>query len=556
MGDKQKQQQEQYSEEVLESHVETRDQIIKERKQKRKELLREIKEKMNRMTLGARDEGGDRPSVRQKRFEEMVSKKLAENQKPVIDQLNDMFASYDSRENYDKFLKRVQEVVEKSDKDLTRLQQAILYAVRCLAGYDGKIDTKDYAYFYTLLDNISELYSKNIKIGEIFANIQNDTLQKKDWDVLCANIKARSLKQTPNSAKDAIKLSTSAFLVQLMNPSQRTQLLIEFNKRYGVAHAKELAGQMVQSGAISIKQYTFAMQSIVGKSYALSKKDEQLIRERRRQAEMLIKRVGKTLKTPYAINAAERLLNRKAVGSLIVTGIGVLGMITNYMAGLSSGKGIGRFFAGLKSPYFLISMGVTAGGVHMLGSSMTPGKSVGLLNRLASQPRRLDNPFGTLKGISEKQDRQMRILADICADHPSIENYLLYNHGFDDLWGYYAKKKFDRTRLKSKMLTTKERESIKGEKKRNLYEDFLDFVENKQGNKKGATILREAARLYGEGAVERMIFDLTVASYTLGINTTASFFRKRTPTNVKYYDVFLYRQGVASRPEKPKSKKS
>lgn len=558
MNDTPKQKPAKLSERAEESHVRTRDEIIKERKAKRKELLRTIKIDMNRMTLGARDEGGDVPSLRQKRFEDIVSKKLEENQKATIEKINDMFATYDGKEDYAKFLKRVQEFVERSDKDLVRLQQAILYAVRCLAGYNGRIEVGDYAYFYSLLDNISNLYSKNVKIGEIFASIKNETLKKKDWDVICRNVKEKSLTRTTTSARDEIRLSTSAFLIQLMNPNQRTQLILEFNKRYKGRHASELADQMVQSGAINMKQHQFVMTKINGAEYIRTQEEERLIRERRRQAEMLTKRIRANLSTPLAINGAERLLNRKSIGSLLVTGIGVLGMITNYMAGLSSGKGVGRFFKGLKSPYFLLSMGVTAGGVHMLTGSMHPGRSVGALDKFIGKPRRLDNPFGTLKGVSEKQDTQMKILATLCADHPVMEDYLLYNKGFDDLWGYYAKKRFDKTKLKSKMLTTKERKDIKGKKKKRLYDEFLEFVEKEQGNRKGAVKLREAKRLYGKAGVEQLIFKSTVAAHILGINTTAGFFRKSTPTNVKYHDVFLYRQGIKPRPEamrpKPKPK--
>ena len=546
------------SDKAVETHVLTRDRILAERRAKRKELLRDIKINMNRMTLGARDKGGDISSLRQKRFEDLIDKKLAEQQKATLDKITDMFATYDSREDYAKFLQRVKDFVDRSDKDLVRLQQAILYTMRCVAGYDGKIEVGDYAYFYSILDNISALYGKNVKIGETIVRIQKDNIVEKDWDVICRNIKSKKLTRTATSAKDELRLSTSAFLIQLMNPHQKTQLILEFYKRYGASHATELAEQMVETGAISLKQHEVVMTKITGAKYVRTAQEEKFIRERRHQAQMFTKRIRENLQRPLAINAAERLLNRKSIGSLVVTGIGVLGMITNYMAGLNTGKGIGKYFKGLKSPYFLLSMGVTAGGYHMLTGSMHPGKSVGALDKLIGKPRRLDNPFGTT-GIAEKQDAQMKYLAQVCADHQVWEDWLLRNKGFDDIWGFYSKKRFDRTKLKSQLLTTKQRAAIKGAKRKGLYEEFLEYVEKERGNKRGAARLREAKRLYGKATVERMLFDTTIAAHTLGINSTAGFYRKSTQQNVKYNDVFLYRQGIKPRPQamrmKPKKTK-
>lgn len=545
----------------VERHIVTRDVLKRQAMKHTKESLRHLKIKMNPMTLGARDEGGDIPSLRQKRFEEIVEKKLKKHQKTLLEKLDDMFATYDNREDYAKFLERVRLIVEEGKENITRLQQAILYSVRALAGYNGKIEVGDYAYLYTLLDNISNLYSKNVKIGEVLAHIQKDTLSKKDWDVLCKNIKAKTLKRTTNSAKDELRLSTSAFLVQLMNPHQKTQLILEFNNRYGEKHVSELADQMVNSGAISLKQHEVVMTKIIGAQYIRTREEEKHIRERRRQAEMLTRNIRRNLKRPLAINAAERLLNRKSLGSFLVTGIGIMGMITNYAGGLSTGKGIGKYFKGLKSPYFLLSTAVTAGGYHMLTGSMHPGKSVGALDKLIGKPRRLDNPFGTT-GVAEQQDAQMKFLANICGNHRVIEDYLLRNKGFDDVWSFYSKKQFDRTKLKSNMLTTKQRTDLKGAKKKRLYDEFIEHVE-KRGNRQGAIRLKEAKRLYGTSAVERIIFNTTVAAHTLGINTTAGFYRKSTQRNIKYNDVFLYRQGVKpqpqamrAKPKKTKTKKS
>ncbi len=543
------------SEKYQKRHLETGKQVKEAIKEHTKESLRKLKIEMNKMTLGARDKGGDRPSLRQKRFEEIVEKKLKKQQEGVLEKLHDMFASYDNKEDYARFLERVKTETEQAKENITRYQQAVLYAVRCLAGYNGKIEVGDYAYFYTLLDNISNLYSKNIKIGEIFAHIQKDTLRKEDWDVLCKNIKSAKMKISTSATQ--LKLSASAFFVRMMNPHQRMQLLREFNDRYGSNESGKLADQMVQANVISLKQHEVFMTEVTGSNYVRSKKEEKLIRERRRQSRILTEEIRKNLQNPLAINAAERILNRKSIGAAIVTGIGALGMFTNYMAGISDGKGIGRYFNGLKSPYFLLSAGVAAGGYHAFSGSLHPGKGVGVFDKFISKPRRLDNPFGTSEK-AEKQDDHMKRLASNCADHTVIEDWLLNNKGFDDLWGFYSKKRFDRTKLKSEMLTTKQREKIKNDPQKGLYEELLEYVERTRGNKRGATRLREAKRLYGKAAVEQMIFDSTLAAYSLGINTTAAFYRKTTKRNVKYHDLFLYRQGVRSKPTamraKPKKK--
>jgi len=541
----------------VEDHVNTRGSLEKAVKEKAHDALRQLKININQMTLGARSKGGDIPSLRQKRFEDMVEQKIGKQQEALLKKLDDMFATYDGKEDYSKFLERVKSVVDNGVKDINRLVQAITYAVKCLAGYNGEIEVADYAYFYTLLDNISILYGKNVKIGEIFVHIQNDNLAGKDWDIICDNIKSNSLRKVVAMSADSLKLSTGAFLVQLMNPHQRTQMLLEFNKRYGKKQAIKLADQMVQTNAISLKQHEFVMGKINGMKYTRTQVQENLIRKKRRQAEMLTHNIDKNLYRSLAINGAERIFNRKSMGSLLLTGIGAVGMITNYMAGLNTGKGIGKYFKGLKNPYFLFSMGVAGYGTHLLTGSMHPGKSVGLFNELIPKPKQLENPFG-VSDIASKQDYQMKILANICANHKVVENWLLYGNGFDDLHGFYAKKQFDRKKIKSKMLTTQQRTNMKNGKKKGLYDEFLEYVEKEAGNKKGAVALKEAKRLYGKGYVERLIFNLTVSSHTLGILTTADFKRKSTPENIKYYDVFLYRQGVKPRPvamrKKTKSK--
>ncbi|MCD6109344.1 hypothetical protein J7J83_01120 [bacterium] len=533
----------------VERHVQTRESLTKIIKEKTSENLRQLRIDINASTLGARS-GNDIPSLRQKRFEEIVEAKLFKQQKALLEGLNDMFASYDNKEDYAKFLDRVKAFMQKGEKNMNRLIQAFTYAIKCLAGYNGKIEVGDYAYFYTLLDNVSTLYDKNVKIGDILVAIKKDDLSKKDWDVICRNIRSKALKRTVQSAKDSIILSTSAFLVQLMNSHQRTQMLLEFRKRYGNKEAIKLVDQMVQTGAINLKQHTFVMSKITGSEYIRTQAEEKLIMERRRQAEMLTRHIRRNLYKPLAINGAERVLNRKSIGSLILTGIGVVGMITNYMAGLSTGKGVGKYFKGLKNPYFLISMGMTGLGVHALTGSLHPGKSVGALDKIVKKQRRIDNPFGA-GDTAEQQDTQMKVLSGICANHKSMEAFLLDKEtkGFDDIWGFYSKSQFNRKRLKSKMLTTAQRAKIKGEKRKGLYDEFLDYVEKERGNKRGAIRLKETKRLYGKAAVERMIFDITVSAYTLGIHTTAGFYRKTTGENVKYSDLFLYRQGLKSRPQ-------
>lgn len=529
----------------LDTHILTRDRKKAEFVEKRKDLSKYIKQQMNRMTLGAR-EGSDIPSLRQKRFEKHVDKMLEKHQKETLDHIDEMFASYNSRESYSKFLTRVRDYAEGRHKNLVRLQQAILYTIRCVAGYNGKIERGDYAYFYTILDNISELYGKNVKIGETIVRIQKEMISKKDWDDICRNIKSKSLKRTVPSGKDQIKLNTSAFLVQLMKPHQRVKLILEFNKRYKDKHAMELAEQMVQTGAISLKQYQYAMTKITGAEYVQTRQEENFIRERRRQAEMLTKRIRDNIGRPLAINPAERFLNRSTLGALAVTGIGVLGMITNYMAGLSTGKGIGKYFKGLKSPYFLLSAGVTAGGYHWLTGAMHPGKSVGALDKIIPKPKRLENPFG-VTGMAEQQDYQMKVLASICADHPVIENWLLRQRGFDSIRKFYYKKRFENIKKKSKLLTAKQKAELKNKKKDNLVQELIDDMK-KKGDHKGAASLKQAVNLYGEATVEQMVFKISVAADVLGITSTAGFYRKKTQTNVKYNDLFLYRQGVKPRP--------
>ena len=536
----------------LDHHVGTREEFKKTLEVHTKDAIKALKQEMNASTQGARA-NLDIPSLRQEQFEKLIEIEIRKNQKVTLDKIQDMFSTYDKKEDYVKFLGEVNALVEQSKQDTARLQQAILAAVRCLAGYNGKIESEDYAYFYTLLGNISDLYSKDKKIGEILVNLQKENLTPKDWDVICNNIKSKSLTRTPNSAHDELKLNTSAFFVQLMTPRQRTELLLEFNKRHGANHATLLTDQMVNSGAITLKQHEVVMSEITGSPYIRTDKEEKVIKEQQSRTEALTKKINGNINSALAINPAERLLNRKSLGSLLVTGIGVMGMLTNYMAGLNNGKGVGRFINGLKNPYFLFSMGVAGGGYHMLTASMHPGKSVGAFDKLIGKPKPLDNLFGT-HDKAAVQDDQMKVLAGICGEQKVIEDWLLKEKGFDDVWGFYQKKNFDQTKLKSGMLTTQQKADAKNGKKKGLYDEFLEYVENEpdkggRGNKRGALKLKEAKRLYGKAGAERMIFNITVAAHTLGINTTKSFYGQTTQQNIKYHDVFLYRQGVGPKPQ-------
>ncbi|MBA4336953.1 hypothetical protein C0416_04255 [bacterium] len=530
----------------IDVHIATRDMAKEDIKKSATEDRKHLVGQVNRMTVKARGEGGDIPSLIEQGFRERMEEKNKKMYEPVLKELDDMFATYDSKEDYQKFLGRVRELVDKSKKDVTKLNQAVLYAVKALAGYNGKIEVGDYAYFNTLLDNIYEIYDKETKVVEIFANLQKESLTEADWDVICKNIKSTSFTRIGVSAGDELKLSISAFFVEVMTPAQRTQLLIEFNKRYGKKDAAEFANQMVRASIISQKQYKFVMTEITGTEYVINEEEEKRITKARIDAEILTRRIKENLNNPLAINAMERLFNGKAVGGYILSILGILGAISNWMNGLKEGKGlIGKLTKGLTNPYTWLSAGVgTLGAVGVKGA-MTPGASSALGEPSMIALKQPDNVFGTHE-MAGKQDYQMTVLADICADHDIVEDWLLNDKGFDDVWKFYQKKNFDERKLKSGMLTAQQKKEI-GKGNESLYDEFLKYLDTKE-DKSGAMKMRRAKDKYGQASVERMIFNITVAAHTLGINSTKGFNEQTTQKNIKYSDIFRDRQGLGPKP--------
>lgn len=499
-----------------------------------KSALGELRAKMSTLTRGAKD--ADLPSVRHGRFLELAEKRLKEIEAKYLKDIDALFSQASVKSHKQEALAFVNTIKE-------------LFKQR--AGVKGTIEQSEYAYFYSYLENIiilSKHYGADISL--LFTHIQQGNLSKKEWDTICKYIKQYPYKKSVTNGGDAVNLSVTAFLFKALDQNQRFMAVKEFSKRYGGKEAEKLADSLVKANVINLKQYEMLMKEIQKSDYSLSRQKELEIKRAQDTSRRILRGVKKRLGSSMAINGAERVLNRRNIGSFILTGIGTLGMVANYLANMQSAKGLGKLVAGFKSPYFMFSAAVTAGGVHMLQKGMAAGRhGESFFTKLLARKKRLSNPFGYSRN-AEIRSAHFEDLVNIFKNHRLLERYFTdpTEKGFDDMTAFYTAKKMKQERQKADI---RESQSSTKTGSLNLYEDYLKFVERTRGkNSRSAITLREAGRQYGKATMSRHLAKIATAQQALGIIST-EYFNK---TNIKqqrftHKDLLLHRQGVKSIPK-------
>lgn len=531
-----------------ESDVEkTKTDYLKEKKRElsknTKQALKELKGKTHTLTTGAR--GGDRPSIMHGRFLDKAEQNLRKIESKYLKEFDELIGHPMS---YADLLRSIDRLQRRQKAEIGGYKDAVVYAVRAFAGPKGRIDRKQYAYFYSILENIDTL-SKHYgtDIGVLFAHINEGNLNNKEWDKICGYIKKYSHTQTLSSGGESVNLSVTAFLFKAFDQNQRYQAVIEFSKRFGAKEASQLADSLVKANVLNLKQYEQVMKEIHKGKYEMDAKKESEIKKAQDNVKKMVKGLDKKLSSSMYINGAERVLNRKNIASFLMTGLGTLGMITNYLAHLQSSKGLGRFTAAFKSPHFLFSAAVTAGGVHMLQKGMSAGShGESYFSTLLANKKRLTNAFGVDK-TAEIKDGHFEDLVNIFKDHKLVEKYFLEQKGFEDLADFHMAKRFDTTKRAVEIREDKGKRMGEG---MNLFDEYVKFIEKKRGkNSSEAIMLRETANRYGKAIVTRQLIKIAAARQALGI-TTSEYFNK---TNIRsqlftHKDLLLHRQGVRSIP--------
>lgn len=516
-----------------------------------KNSLKELKKYLGSgSTLNARDTAKGQSGDRQSLMLGNVLKKFNDNllvfEKKYLLEFDTLVKSGLS---WDELLRRIRILEQAHKKESVGYMKAIKYAFMALAGSNRKLEKEDFALFNSLIDNITEVYSKKNDFRKIIVNIQQEKIQKKDWDVICEYIARYRYQKDVSSDRDEVKLNVTGVLISLMTPNQRFQMVMEFSKRTSAQQATFLSKSLTMANVLNVRQYEALMKEFNGKDYALNIADESEIKKAQAQMRRIDKGIAKKMESPMLINGAERVLNRSSIFSALITGIGFVGMVSNYMTHFNSSKGAGKFLAGLKSPYFMLSAGITAYGVHRLGKGMTAGEhGIGMLSKYMPTPKRLNNPFGVGKK-AEQKDNYFGELVDITQNHSILERWLLTQNGFNDLNGFYRKKNYDVAKLNSSVF---ERESNKKDKKP-LLDEFIEYQENR-GNKIGAKMIKQAIDQYGRKAVQTYVVRLIVIGQSIGIPTSNSFNRTNVPTQkYKFIDLLRHRQGVKSLPKTGKT---
>jgi len=535
-------------------------------KKQAKLALKQLKKDMFAATINARETkkgvSGDRKSLIHQNIIDQFDKKLGHFHKQhsieIDKKVKEMTAA---GFKWSEIVKKIRELNLKYKKNIFGLEQSIAYAFRALAGSNRKIEGSDYAVFQTLFDNISDAYSKDNDFRVTLLHISQGKLSKKDWDMICDKIKMYKLRKDVSKEKDRVNYNITALIFRLLDQNQRYQAVLEYAKRTSKPEGARFAESLVMSGVINIKQYEELMRDLKDKNFKLTDAQEANIKLSQEQVQKVSKMIAKKLDSPMLINGAERMLNRTTIAGGIITGIGILGMVSNYMAHFNATEGPGKFLAGLKSPYFMFGALVTGAGVHITGKGMTAGKQgIGALSKFIPQPKRLNNPFLAYER-PKVTDRYFDELVDICNNHRILERWLLYEQGFEDLNGFYRKKKYNMDKIKSEAL---EPESVSKDK-RPIIEQFIAYQEER-GNKKGAMMIKQSIKAYGKQATQNYIVRLIAISQEIGAPSSRHFNTKKVRgQRFTYRQLLLHKQGVKSIPRsdlpqarakaKPKPKK-
>lgn len=516
-----------------------------------KDALKELKKYVGSgATLGARDsmrgQSGDRQSLMTGNIIKRFHKELLVFEKRYLLEFDTLVKSNLS---WDELMRRLRRLEQDHKRESIGYMQAIKYAFMALAGSDRKLSKADFAVFNSLIDNITEAYSEDNDFRKIIVNIQQKKIQKKDWDLICKYVAKYEFKKDVSNDRDEIRFNVTGLLVSLMTPNQKYQMVMEFSKRTTTQQAEILAESLALANVLNVRQYESLMKEFQGKDYELSTAKEADIKKSQAQMKKINQAVAAKMGTPMLINGAERVLNRSSIFAGVITGLGFIGMVSNYMTNFNSASGAGKLIAGLKSPYFLFSAGITAYGVHRLGKGMTAGEhGVGMLSKYMPVPERLNNPFGVGKQ-AEQKDEYFTELTNITQSHSILERWLLTQNGFNDLDGFYRKKNFDTAKLNAGIF---EPESLpKGSKP--MLDEFIAYQE-KRGNKIGAKMIRQAIDQYGRDAVQKYVVRLLVIGKSLGVPTSKSFNNTTVPNQkYKFVDLLRYRQGVKSLPKTGKT---
>jgi len=510
-----------------------------------KDSLKNLKKGVYSVTLDARA-GVDRAPLKHVKWLRKAEGKIKEIETKFLVEIENLIPGKPlTPEEYQVLINKIDEIVQRHKKEVNYYWHALVYAVKAFTGVSGAIKTEDYAMFDSLLENINELYSKDVKIGELIKRIQLGTpLDDKEWDTICSYIEKYPYVKEVSSSQDRINLSITALFVQMMDSNQRYDLVLKFHERNNrdIAKTSKLIKTFTETNVINIAQMRKLMTAIQGSEYQMSQDEEKEIQQRQEATLRITREVRKTMQSPLVINSAERILNPKSMAACAVIALGGLGMAMNYLSRFNKGKGAGRYLAGLASPYFIISAAVTAGGVHALGSGMRPGEVPGFFDKMFPRPKRMENPFGLAKN-AEAQDASFTDLVSLCTSYKAIEQFLFDTDGFKDVMAFYASKKVDVQRMREEAKIREVTKPKTGPRKTDVFEEFLQFIE--KDNPKGKALLEQIDKGYGRQTARLILLRLFVSVHKVGVQSSRSFKDDKVPNQqFTYYELYKHRSGL------------
>jgi len=489
---------------------------IKEHKEKivkdiTKQALKEFKIGFIKISRGALK--SDLTSVRHGRVIDKVEAKLKEFEAENLKKIDELL---DRKMPYAEFIRELDRLKKLQKRKAYGWKNSLLDALRKFGGKNGQLERKDYAYIYSLVDGVNKICGMDTEA--LFAHIKSNNLNKKEWDKVCDLIHQNPNKSRLTNAGDEIKLSVTAMLFKIMDPYQKYQAVKEYSKRYPKAKAINLAESLTKTGALNIRQYEALMRDFKGPQYKLTQAKEKEIKTAQKVTQRIIRGVDRKLGGAMFVQG--RMINRYQIAKGIFTGIGALTVVTAYMSNFNSKEGLAKLLPPT-SPYFFAGAAAVAGGSHMVQKGMYAGKhGQGWLNGIIPKPKRLSNPFG-LGTPAKVKERHFEKMTEIFQDNRLIEEYFVNQKGFDDLSGFYTKRRFEAAK---KVTSVKEKKPKITGRSKSLFDDYVKYVEKKHGkNSPQAIMLRETGRRYGKATMSKHLVEIAAVQQEVGIPTSKAF---------------------------------
>lgn len=509
---------------------------------KTKENLGELKKEVLGSTSKARGESIDRAPAHVKKILEMIEKQMEKMQNATLDFIDEVVGK-GSPANEEERLKafasaqrRLNEIVKKHSQNTQKYKELITDVLKTFSNEKGELPSEKVALLNSVMEHLNSLYDKDKSIVFLVDKIVNNDLSSEDWEVICQNIHGQEYKKEVTSVGDQMRISITAFFMELMSPNQRYELVSRYHewlqekggldKQNAAKQAVDLAMSLGSMGVLGLTQVRNLIKDI-NPEMQLTAEDERTMLENQRETEKKIKKLVKKFKSSKYINGAERFLNFRTIPALILTILGVLGTTT---ALLSKRK--------ISDPRTMAMIAAIGAGAHFTGkgTSAHPGTSPGPFSNFVRKFR--EKVTKKTDGSEKKsvlslleRDRRSKLdqMAVIMRNYPMMNDFLMENNGIKDIHAVYLN---DFKMLPSNV------------SKKPIIERLTDIMNEDPKNEDGIRTLQDAINRYGRRNVSRFLEQLKKSISSLPLRDKSDLETTVFSNDKSYGDYLKYKMGV------------